>query len=321
MKVPLPDLQHLAFVLQQAPGIGAASLRSVLERVRRECVDPSKFWNLDDADWQARFGIKPQAIEYLREPDVGTQDAWEQIERKEIAILVRGYSGYPKRLDRVLGNTAPAVLYALGNRDLFLAPGVGFCGSRKASVEGVQISRDCAGLLARQSVNVISGYAQGVDMAAHSGALEAGGTTTIVLVEGILHFRLKKDLRAISGDMSRILVVSEFPPGLPWKAHNAMTRNRTICGLADALVVVESGSEGGTFEAGKTALALKEPLFCVDHANSVPSATGNRYFLENGAVGLRRAQSGQPNLDRLLSIVEEQSKGSAQCEFVLHDEN
>jgi predicted Rossmann fold nucleotide-binding protein DprA/Smf involved in DNA uptake len=141
------------------------------------------------------------------------------------------------------------------------------------------------------------------------------------MVDGILHFQAKKELRDNLGDdpMSRVLVVSEFPPRLRWKAHNAMTRNRTICGLADALVVVESGTEGGTFEAGKTALSLNEPLFCVDYATPVPSAEGNRYFLENGAGSLKPTKSGRPNLDELLATVTEGPVGNRQQELLLND--
>jgi predicted Rossmann fold nucleotide-binding protein DprA/Smf involved in DNA uptake len=148
-----------------------------------------------------------------------------------------------------------------------------------------------------------------VDIATHSGALELGGTTTIVLAEGILHFRLKeKELPWLGDDpMSRILVVSEFPPRLPWKAHNAMTRNRTICALSDALIVIESGMEGGTFDAGNAALNLGVPLFCVKYAQPLESASGNAYFLEHGAIPLQRSPDGRPNVAALIRTIRNKS--------------
>ena len=168
-------------------------------------------------------------------------------------------------------------------------------------------------MLAKESINVISGYAHGIDLAAHKGALEAGGSTTFVLAEGILNFRVKEQIQSALGNDSfaHALIISEFPPGLTWKAHNAMTRNRTICGLSDALVVIESGLEGGTFEAGKTALDLKVPLFCVEYAEPSPSAAGNPYFLQHGAMSLKRARNGQPNLSKILAVV----NGSATASF------
>jgi len=154
----------------------------------------------------------------------------------------------------------------------------------------------------------VSGYAHGVDLAAHSGALEAGGTTTAVLAEGILHFKIKESLREQFHDneLKNVTVVSEFPPNLPWKAHNAMARNRTICGLSDALVVIESGLEGGTFEAAKSALSFDEPLFCVEYADPAQSAAGNSWLVKHGAVSLRRSRTGLPNLSRVVEAVHSQ---------------
>ena len=64
-------------------------------------------------------------------------------------------------------------------------------------------------LLAGNKINIVSGFAAGVDMNAHRAALAAGGTTTVVLAEGILRFRVKKEIRDL-WDENRTLVVSEF---------------------------------------------------------------------------------------------------------------
>jgi DNA protecting protein DprA len=273
--------------------------------MEQEKCDADGFLALDDRTLQARFGLKREAVAFVRSPDSKTLETWQTLQQKGVTVLVRGQAGYPGRLNEVLGETAPPILYVLGRTELFQTPSVSFCGSRKASEKGLKVAEDSSRLLAGEQFNVISGYAHGVDLAAHKGALEAGGTTTIVLAEGILHFRTKEQLQDVLGDdpLARALVVSEFPPRLPWKAHNAMTRNRTICGLSNAMVVIESGLEGGTFEAGKTSLDLKLPLFCVEYAETVPSAAGNPYFLQHGAISLKRARNGQPNLSKLITIL------------------
>lgn len=305
MTATVANLDFLAFCLQAAPGVGAATLRTILRRMEQERCDADGFLALDDRTLQARFGLKREAVAFVRCPDEKILETWQTLQQKGVTVLVRGQAGYPDRINKVLGETAPPILYVLGRTELFQKPSVGFCGSRKASDKGLKVAEDASRLLAKEQVNVISGYAHGVDLAAHRGALEAGGTTTIVLAEGILHFRTKEQLQDALGDdpLARALVVSEFPPRLPWKAHSAMTRNRTICGLSNAMVVIESGLEGGTFEAGKTTLDLKLPLFCVEYAETVPSAAGNPYFLQHGAISLKRARNGQPNLSKLLSLL------------------
>ncbi|QLH48328.1 MAG: DNA-processing protein DprA [Bacteroidota bacterium] len=46
--------------------------------------------------------------------------------------------------------------------------------------------------LAEHSINVTSGYAKGVDTSAHLGALEALGTTTMILSFGTNHISIKE---------------------------------------------------------------------------------------------------------------------------------
>lgn len=303
------SIESLAFFLQQAPGVGPSALRNTLRKLEHEDLDPRNLFNLEDWKLQAKLDLKPESISALRAPAEQSLETWHNLERNGVTVLVRGFPGYPERINQILADSAPPIIYVAGNRELLDKPSAGFCGSRLASLQGIDIARQSARLLAKESINVVSGYAKGVDIATHSGALEAGGTTTIVLAEGILHFRLKeKELPWLGDDpMSRILVISEFPPRVPWKAHNAMTRNRTICALSDALVVIESGLEGGTFDAGNTALDLSVPLFCVEYAQPVDSAEGNAYFLKHGAVPLKRSPDGQPNVKGLIAMTTSRS--------------
>jgi DNA protecting protein DprA len=305
MTTPEATIEFVAFCLQAAPGVGASTLRSILARIARDELSPDNLLRFTDNFLLSRLGINPSIIDAIRNPGYETLDTWRRLDEQSVRILVRGQPGYPQRLFDLLGDTSPPILFVLGETDPFRHRGVGFCGSRKASARGLRVAKDCASLLAQQKVNVISGYAHGIDVAAHRAALEAGGTTTVVMAEGILQFKIKAELRDLvsKGDFSRLSVVSEFPPGLPWRAYNAMTRNRTICGLSHAMVVIESGSEGGTFEAGKAALELGEPLFCVEYSEAPPEAAGNPYFLKHGAQSLRRSRNGEPNLTRLLSVV------------------
>src|SRR5262249_21335933 len=148
---------------------------------------------------------------------------------------------------------APPVLFARGNRAILDQPAVAFGGSRKASEQGLCWTTAFVTRLAAEDVNIVSGYANGIDLAAHRAALGAGGATTLVLAEGILRFTPKPEIAEFLDD-DRVLIVSEFGPRVLWSVGNAMQRNGTVLGLADAVVLVESGREGGTFAAGEQAL-------------------------------------------------------------------
>ncbi len=180
----------------------------------------------------------------------------QELKTADVMILVRGTPEYPDRLARALGDSAPPVLFVWGDQRLLNMPSAAFCGARAASNRGTEIAATCARMLAENGINVVSGYAKGVDSAAHEAALRAGGSTTIVLAEGIFGFRKKNHLRELINNANSV-VVSQYPPRLPWAIHNAMQRNSTICGLADSMVLIETRESGGTFEAGKAALSRR----------------------------------------------------------------
>ena len=61
-------IESLAFFLQQAPGVGPASLRNTLRKLAHEDLDPRNLLLLEDWKLQARFDLKPEAINSLRSP-------------------------------------------------------------------------------------------------------------------------------------------------------------------------------------------------------------------------------------------------------------
>ncbi|MDE0504168.1 MAG: DNA-processing protein DprA, partial [Candidatus Poribacteria bacterium] len=154
-------------------------------------------------------------------------------------------------------------------------------GARNVSDMGIQVAKEIAAGLAREGMNVVSGYAKGVDSTAHLAALEADGTTTLVLPYGINELRKKREFKKYNWKQD-VLAVSQFSPDAKWLARNAMIRNKLICALSKAVVVIESGPErdakgkmSGTFDTGKTALEMKLPLFVVDPKYYDDSSKGN----------------------------------------------
>jgi predicted Rossmann fold nucleotide-binding protein DprA/Smf involved in DNA uptake len=104
-----------------------------------------------------------------------------------------------------------------------------------------------------------------------------------------------------------------------------MQRNAVILGLADVVIVVESGPDGGTFAAGKAALADRRPLFVVRYQNPPPSASGNELLLAQGAVPLQKdPRDGLPGLGGVRELLGKAKKydspGPGQPRASLFDE-
>lgn len=208
---------------------------------------------------------------------------------------------YPQILITMLHQNAPTVLSCIGNLSLLQKMKVGFSGSRKASEKGLWIARDCASQLVNQDICVVSGYAGGVDMAAHCAALQNGGTTIVVLPEGIDSFCVKEEIRE-DWDWSRVLVVSEFMPHDSWMASRAMRRNNTIIALSDAMFVVEAGETGGSLDAGFKAINMGKALFVPLYDNLPDSAKGNPILLAKGAQPMgKKRQTSRVNIDGLIN--------------------
>ena len=115
-------------------------------------------------------------------------------------------SAYPQRLAYILGGRAPKSLSVMGNLEILFDDGVGFCGSRSASAQGLDAARDCAEVSVSQGVTVVSGNAKGVDRVAHRSALANGGRTVLVLAEGISRFRIPFELSDV-WDWNRVVVI------------------------------------------------------------------------------------------------------------------
>jgi DNA processing protein len=223
---------------------------------------------------------------------------------KNIRILNLEDDEYPERLKQILGKKAAPKLHVWGNLELLTKPAVGFCGSRNVSQKGIDVTADIAEQVIEWGGVVISGHARGVDATAHRVALENGGGTIIVVPQGINTFKLRRELKN-TAKPEQILIISEFSPDAGWHVGHAMKRNKTIIGLSDAMVLIEARSKGGTFEAGKQALALKVPLYVARYKVHSKDNDGNTYFLNRHATEiLRNPETNRARLDALQMNIE-----------------
>ena len=193
---------------------------------------------------------------------------------------------YPKRLLSVLGEEAPETLYLQGNTSLLGLNGIGFCGTRRPSQKGFDTVRDYAKRVAKKSgFIVISGNAAGVDLEAHYHAFLAGGSTILVLPEGIKHLRIKRALKPV-WDWKRVLVISQFDPGTSWNLFHATAHNQVIIGLSKAVIAIEAEEKGEAVYAGMEALRLKRKLYVVKYQDMSVSGRGNKKLLGLGGKHL-----------------------------------
>lgn len=155
-------------------------------------------------------------------------------------------------------------LIGIGQPERLEEPGISLCGSRDAGDTGIQWARAVGRIAADQGLNLVSGYAKGVDLAGHVACVEAGGHTIAVLAEGLGRFRLRRELRAVIEPWDELeqhlTAVSQFESDAGWTVWRAMQRNDLICALGAVLVAIDPGEGGGTLDAVKKAIKREMPV-------------------------------------------------------------
>jgi DNA processing protein len=196
-----------------------------------------------------------------------------------------GSAGYPAALDAL--SPAPE-LWVRGavTEDDELA--VAVVGARRATPYGIEVAERLAGDLAARGVTIVSGFARGVDTAAHRAALAAGGRTIAVLGAGIDVVYPPENVALAREIVARGALVSQFPPGTPPLPYNFPTRNRTLAGLALAVIVVEAAERSGSLITAGFAADLGREVFAVPGKITAPTSAGTNGLLRDGATLVER---------------------------------
>lgn len=176
----------------------------------------------------------------------------------------------------------PPVLYIRGR--LPQGPAVAIVGSRQADAYGREAGEWFARELASAGLTVVSGFARGVDLTAHRGALAADGATVAVLGCGV-DFDYPRGRGALRRQMlTRGGLVSEFPFGAGPLAQNFPVRNRIIAALAVGTLVVQATARSGSLITARLALELGRDVYAVPGPIFHQRALGPNALIRDGAV-------------------------------------
>ncbi|HSG41316.1 MAG TPA: DNA-processing protein DprA [Thermoanaerobaculia bacterium] len=162
-------------------------------------------------------------------------------------------------------------------------PAVAVVGSRKADAYGRQAAELFTRALAAAGVTVVSGFARGIDAAAHRSALAAGGWTVAVLGCGLGvdypkgHGRLGDEIAA------RGALVSEFPCGSLPRAWNFPLRNRSLAALSAGTLVVQAALRSGSLITAHHALDLGREVWAVPGRIFDEGSLGTNALIREGA--------------------------------------
>lgn len=190
-------------------------------------------------------------------------------------------AAYPPHLKEI--DTPPFVLYVRGELVPEDAISVSVVGSRNAKDYGRKVSYRLSYQIAQRGLTVVSGFAKGIDTAAHRGALEAGGRTIAVMGNGLslIYPAANRDLAEKIGTSGAL--VSEFPMAARPKPRNFPRRNRIISGLTLGTVVVEASNRSGALITARLAAEQNREVFAVPGEIFSQLSTGTHKLINEGA--------------------------------------
>ena len=165
---------------------------------------------------------------------------------------------------------------------------IAIVGARRASTYGLEVAERFASELAARGVTIVSGFARGIDTAAHRGALAAGGRTLAVLGAGIDVLYPPENIPLAREVEARGALLTQFPPGTPPLPYNFPTRNRTLAALVLGVVVVEAAERSGSLITAGFAADLGREVFAVPGKITSPMSVGTHRLLRDGATLVER---------------------------------
>lgn len=208
----------------------------------------------------------------------------ESCQRRGINIYCPDDEAYPRRLLEI--DSPPTMLFSYGDLNrVDFNPSVAVVGSREADDYAMHCADRLSYELAQNGVVVISGFARGIDSAAHGAALRSGGQTVAVLGCG-----LEYDYPRNSGKFKERIaetgaVISEYLPNARPDPENFKVRNRIVSGLSNGITVICAGRRSGTLNTASHAISQGKDVFVLPpHDIFSGGYDGNIGLLRDGAV-------------------------------------
>lgn len=272
--------------LHLVPSIGPSRFRQLLEAFG----DARSAWQAPPERLRAA-GLPAKSVAELLKArqSVNLEALLTRLRAMQAEIVITREAHYPTLLNDL--PDAPPLLYVKGTLDPAADQrAVAIVGTRKATHAGRKATYDIARALAESGVTIVSGLAQGIDAAAHQGALDGGGRTLAVLGNGIDIVYPKENAALAERIRYQGALLTTYPPGTPPRGHHFPQRNRLISGLALGVLIGEAPHNSGALITAESALDQSREVFALPATVSNAQGTGNNRLLQEGAAFVTGAE-------------------------------
>jgi DNA processing protein len=225
------------------------------------------------------LSVTPEQAAQVRNPL--TKESLAQVAKLRESAVTLADELYPPLLRHIAD--PPLTLFHRGDPSLLQRPALAIVGSRRASPYAINVAELLARQLAPTGLTIVSGLALGIDAAAHTAALDAGGTTIAVLGTGLDVIYPRANRRLTARIAQHGLIVTAFPPHTPPRPENFPIRNRIISGLSYGAVIVEATSRSGSLITARMAAEQGREVFAVPGSIFSAGSEGTHRLVQYGA--------------------------------------
>lgn len=215
----------------------------------------------------------------------------EWVEQPAHYILTLADPDYPQSLLTIAD--PPLLLYINGNPGRLSATALAVVGARSATPGGCETAKAFSHHLASHGWCVVSGLAQGIDAAAHEGALLAGpeGAGTVAIMgTGIDRVYPARHRELAHRIAEHGALVSELPLGMGALPYHFPMRNRIVAGLTRGVLVVEAARQSGSLITARLAGESGREVFAIPGSIHSPLSRGCHALIRQGAKLVETAQ-------------------------------
>ena len=183
------------------------------------------------------------------------------IEDEKIQYFYFQDKDYPERLKHC--QDSPILLFAGGNLKLNETKTISIVGTRKVTAYGQDFCKKLLEEIAPLNPTIISGFAYGVDIVAHTTAMDLGLQTIGVLAHGLNQIYPSTHKKYMAGMEENGGFLTEFWSNSNPEKENFVRRNRIVAGISEATIVIESAEKGGSLITAHLANDYNRDVFAV----------------------------------------------------------
>lgn len=272
------DAVKFLIYLNRLPGLNSRNLYKLLEKFQNNFLDIIQYSILE----LKKIGFNEEQIKYIKNPN------WDYV-NKQIAVVKKNNFGilsvfdkdYPDLLRQIYD--PPLLLFYQGNSKILKSELFAIVGTRKPTIYGLRVAEYFSTELLARGMIVTSGFAKGIDIAAHLAVVNQNQPTVVVLGTSLDY--IYPDLH--KQHVSRVLdsggvIISEASFTTPPLRSCFPKRNRIISGLCRGVLVVEAARKSGSLITARCAMEQGREVFAVPGNINNPLALGCLDLIKEG---------------------------------------